>query len=112
MAKLITAAMTPVDHTRGNHSDLSLAEVPSQPVWSSRRQVRRTAISIGSQRCGVIGQDECLNQGVAQHLVPRGFPDSTASAQGGGVAPDRPPSEPTRADLRRPSTNLHRARRP
>jgi hypothetical protein len=92
MAKLITGCDDPVNYTRGNHSDLSLAEVPSMPVWFSRGQVRRTVISTGCQRCGVIGQDECLKQVVPQLPVPRGIPpDSTASVHGMGVAPNRPP---------------------
>lgn len=95
MAKLLPAAMTPVDDTRGNHSDLSLAEVPSQFVWPSRRQVQRTAVCTGCQRCGVIGHGECLNQGAPQHRVPgRIPPDWAASAQGRewcqtGLYPDR-----------------------
>src|ERR1700720_3712950 len=102
MAKLITGCDAPVDYTRGNHSDLSLAEVSSLPVWVSRGQVRRKAIFTGCQRCGVIGQDECLTQVVPQHPVPRRIPpDSTASVHGMGVAPNRPPYEPTRADVRR-----------
>jgi hypothetical protein len=68
MAKLITGCDDPVNYTRGNHSDLSLAEVPSMPVWFSRGQVRRTVISTGCQRCGGIGQDECLKQVVPQLL--------------------------------------------
>src|ERR1700756_1333729 len=73
MAKLITGRDDPVDYTRGNHSDLSLAEVSSVPVWFSRGHVRRTAISTECQRCDLICQDECLKQVVPQHPVPRGF---------------------------------------